>query len=432
MSGSHGRAAAELLKRLIACDTSNKPGRETQAAALVADYLGAAGVDAEVVTKEGEPERGSLVARLRGGDGPTLMFLTHLDVVPADQRGWSVAPFAGVERDGAIWGRGAVDMKCQVASVAVALAELARSGRRPPGDVLLVGAADEEVGDAEVGMPWLVEARPDLRPDFAIGEGAGERFDLPTGPTYLLDVGVKQGSKVMLRVTGRAGDASLPGLGRDALRPLVELLGRVPHFVGAPVVGPEAAAVLDAAAPGDGDLDERLRQARAADGYLGQLAEALMRTTVVPVQLSADGPFNVVSDTAEALLQCALPPETGRRELEAQLREAIGAGDYELEASEPLGGLRSPEASPLRDAIEAFLAEADPEARLVPTLGYGYSDCHVLRETWGTVTYGFIPFRHAPPAQNLETKHGPDERVLIADLDFQVRCALHVATTLGA
>ena len=425
----YGRHAAELLKRLIACDTSNPPGRETQAAALLADFLRSAGVDCELVARE--PERANLVARLRGGDGPSLMFLTHLDAVPAEQRGWSVAPFAGVEQDGAVWGRGAVDMKCQVASVAVALAELARSGRRPPGDVLLVGAADEEVGTAEVGTPWLVEERPEIGTDFAIGEGAGERFDLPGGPAYLLDVGVKQGSKVTLRVNGRAGDASLPGLGRDPVRPLAELVARVPSFVGAPVVGPEAEGILAVAAPGDGGLDERLARAREANGYLGQLVQALTQTTVVPVRLDANGPFNVVSDSAEALLQCALPPETGQRELEAQLRAVLGDGGYELEASEPLGGSRSPAESPLRDAIEGFLGEHDPEARLVPTLGYGYSDCHVLRETFGTVTYGFIPFRHASPEQNLETKHGPDERVLVDDLDFQVRCALHVATTLG-
>jgi acetylornithine deacetylase/succinyl-diaminopimelate desuccinylase-like protein len=245
-------------------------------------------------------------------------------------------------------------------------------------------------------------------------------------------VGVKQSSKVTLRVRGRAGDASLPGVGRDAVRPLAELVARIPHFVGEPVIGFEAESILAAAAPGNGSVGERLTRVREADGYLGQIVEALMRTTAVPVQLSANGPFNVVSDGAECLIQCSLPPETTQEQLVRQLRAAVGDGDYELDASEPLGGLRSPPDSPLRDAIEGFLGEHDPDARLVPTLGYGYSDCHVLRETFGTTTYGFIPFRHAPPAQNLETKHGPDERVLVDDLDFQVRCALHVATTLGA
>jgi acetylornithine deacetylase/succinyl-diaminopimelate desuccinylase-like protein len=420
---------ARLLGQLIACDTSNPPGRETRAAALLADYLGSAGVACELVARE--PERANLVARVTGGSGPTLMFLGHTDVVPADQHGWTVPPFGGIERDGAIWGRGAVDMKCQLASAAVALAELARGGRKPGGDVLLVAAADEEVGDAQVGMPWLVEQRPEIRPDFAVGEGAGERFDVPSGPVYLVDRGVKQGVQVTMRVRGRAGDASLPGSGQDAVSTLAGLLARLPAFVGEPRLGPEAEGIAAAVAPGSGKPDERLERVRAANGSLGRILEALMRTTVVPTQARAAGPFNVVADVAEATLQCGLLPEDDVKNLLDQIRRELGEERYELEPGEPNGGSRSPVESLLRDAIDGFVAEHDPAARTVATLGYGYSDCHVLREAFGTIAYGFIPFRHAPPEQNLQGKHGPDEHVLIDDLEFQVEGALHIARRLG-
>src|SRR3954452_18838342 len=166
----------DLLKRLIACDTSNPPGRETQAAAILEEYLLAAGLECERVAKN--PDRTNLLVTLRGdGTGPSLGFLGHLDVVVARREGGSVEPFAAVERDGAIWGRGTVDMKCQVAATAVALATLAREGFKPNGDLMLLLMSDEEVGEAEVGAPFFVEARPDLRPDFVVGEGAGERFD---------------------------------------------------------------------------------------------------------------------------------------------------------------------------------------------------------------------------------------------------------------
>src|SRR3954451_17543231 len=123
---------ASLLPRLVACDTSNPPGHEAQAAAVLEDYLERFGIICERIAKD--PERPNLVARLPGsGTGPTLAFLGHLDVVPARRQDWSVEPFAGVERDGAIWGRGTVDMKCQVAATAVALATLAREGFVPNG-----------------------------------------------------------------------------------------------------------------------------------------------------------------------------------------------------------------------------------------------------------------------------------------------------------
>ena len=107
------REAGGLLRRLIACDTLEPTGNETHALALLEDYLLEAGLECERVGKD--PDRANLVTTLRGtGRGPSLGFLGHLDVVPADRTRWSVDPFAGIERDGVIWGRGAVDMKCQV------------------------------------------------------------------------------------------------------------------------------------------------------------------------------------------------------------------------------------------------------------------------------------------------------------------------------
>ena len=118
---------SRLLAELIRIDTSNPPGNETAAAEHLAAYLAEAGVKSELVGRE--PHRASLIARLPGtGDGPSLMLLGHTDVVGADADEWSVPPFSGLERDGFVWGRGALDMKGQVAAEAVAVATLAREG----------------------------------------------------------------------------------------------------------------------------------------------------------------------------------------------------------------------------------------------------------------------------------------------------------------
>src|SRR4051812_45468067 len=102
--------AKTLLQGLIACDTSNPPGREAQAAAILEAYLEPSGIECERVAKD--PERPNLLARLPGrGNGPSLAFLGHLDVVQARRQDWTVQPFAAVERDGAVWGRGRVGMK---------------------------------------------------------------------------------------------------------------------------------------------------------------------------------------------------------------------------------------------------------------------------------------------------------------------------------
>src|SRR4051795_12319991 len=250
-----------LLQRLIACDTSNPPGREVQAAAVLEAYLTQAGVECERVAKD--PERPNLIARLPGrGEGPSLAFLGHLDVVPARRQDWSVEPFAAVERADAIWGRGTIDMKCQVAATAVALATLARERYVPNGDLMLILTADEEVGTAGVGASFLVEQRPHLRPDYVVGEGAGERFTTARGPLYLLDVGVKQTATSTLKVGGRPGDASLPDIGPSASIELARLLTRLEQHTPAPRIVPEVEPLIDFLAPGVRGDDERVAVAR--------------------------------------------------------------------------------------------------------------------------------------------------------------------------
>src|SRR3954468_9568346 len=279
----------DLLKRLIACDTSNPPGRETQAAAMLEDYLLAAGLECERVAKD--PDRTNLLVTLRGdGTGPSLGFLGHLDVVVARREEWTVEPFAAIERDGAIWGRGTVDMKCQVAATAVALATLAREGFRPNGDLMLLLMADEEVGDAGVGAPFFVDARPDLCPDFVIGEGAGERYDTTAGPLYLLDHGVKCSATATLTIHGHAGDASLADTGPNALFEAARLLGRLERYRSPVRIPPEVAPVVDALAPGAEPAEERLAAARAADPALSRVLGALAGTTIQPSILEAPTP----------------------------------------------------------------------------------------------------------------------------------------------
>jgi len=421
--------AVELLQRLIACDTSNPPGRETQAAAILEDFFAGTNIECTRVAKD--PARANLLCRLAGRDaGPSLAFLGHLDVVPAPREGWAVEPFAGVLRDRQVWGRGAVDMKSQVAAVAVALATLDREKFRPAGDLMLILMADEEVGDAEVGAPYFVEQMADLRIDYAIGEGAGERIPTAQGPLYLLDVGAKATASGTLKVRGRAGDASLPTIAPNALNEAARLLSRLAVYRPPLRLIPEIEPLLSFLAP-DGTPEERTEQARRAHPALAELVPALTRSVIHATLAESNGAANVIPPDASITLKCILVPGTTRADLEAELREALGDGDYDLDLDGPDGGSISSPDSPLRAAIEDFLAEHDPQARLVPALGYGFSDCHLVRTTFDATVYGFIPFRHVDPMVNLSTKHASDERVSVADVAFQLAAARHVARAIG-
>src|SRR3989440_10485723 len=244
----------ELLQELIRVDTTNPPGNETRAAELLRDYLRQHGVECELYARV--PERANLVARIPGrGDGPRVLFLSHTDVVLADPAEWQLDPFGGELRDGEVWGRGALDMKGQVAANAVAMASLAREGFQPSGDLIFAATADEEVG-VDFGLSWLCREHPDaVRCDYAINEGGGDRLELGSRIFYLCSTAEKISSEFVIRVHGRSGHASQPGIADNALVKAAPLVERLAAAQGEPRLGPEGAAVFGAVAqdgPGAG------------------------------------------------------------------------------------------------------------------------------------------------------------------------------------
>ncbi len=172
--GDPAAEAEELLARLIRFNTVNPPGNELPVQEYLADHLTRAGFECELLGAE--PERPNLVARLRGAGGAdggqTLCYLGHVDTVLADADDWTHDPWSGDIADGFLWGRGALDMKSQVAAEVAAAASLARSGWRPAsGELLLVAVVDEETGGA-LGAQWITETHPEkVRCDLLVNEG---------------------------------------------------------------------------------------------------------------------------------------------------------------------------------------------------------------------------------------------------------------------
>ncbi|HEX2505782.1 MAG TPA: M20/M25/M40 family metallo-hydrolase [Gaiellaceae bacterium] len=428
--------AAALLRDLIRVDTSNPPGRETAAAALLKEYLEASGVECELVAKD--PDRANLVARIAGsGGGPSLGLVGHTDVVPAEESDWRHPPFSGhVDQDGFLWGRGAVDMKNETATRAVTMAILAREGFRPRGDLLFFAEADEENGADEIGMVWLVQARPDLRVDYALNEGGGERLALADGRVVVpLEVGEKSTLPTLVTALGEAGHASTPTAGANAVPRLAVLIQRLAEHRTEQRVLPESRAMLEAlGGPLDGNLDGALERATALHPSFREWLPPLFQATIAPTRLVGSPARNVMPSRASVECDCRVVPGTTPGELEAEFRRALGDDlPYELEfLEEPGGGTVSPLGTPLEDACRRFLARRDPEAALLPTLATGFTDSHYLREAWGTVAYGFWPFRHTPNEVYGSGFHNRDERVHVDDLGYAVEFHLEACRAIGS
>lgn len=161
----------QILQELIRIDTTNPPGNEVKAAEWINNFLSTEGIEAEVI--ESAPGRGNIISRLNGtGAGPSLLLLSHIDVVPSqDIEKWEVPPFSGELKDGYIWGRGALDTKCATAAQLMTYIRLYREGFKPKGDIVFAATADEESG-GNFGVGWLIEHRFEtIKADDVITEG---------------------------------------------------------------------------------------------------------------------------------------------------------------------------------------------------------------------------------------------------------------------
>ena len=147
------QAVVSLTQDLIRYPTVNPPGEAyTPCAEFIARYLQALGFETRLIRGEGTPgdtdrfPRTNVVARREGrSPGPTVHFNSHIDVVE-EGHGWTVDPFAGLVKDGKVYGRGACDMKGGMAASIIAVDAFMAVYPDFPGAIEISGTVDEESG----------------------------------------------------------------------------------------------------------------------------------------------------------------------------------------------------------------------------------------------------------------------------------------------
>ena len=418
-----GQRTVELLQQLIRFNTVNPPGNERPAQEFLAKRLTAAGFECELLGPV--DERPNLIARLHGeGPGPTLCLLGHVDTVLAEPSEWSVDPWEGELRENMVWGRGALDMKGQVASEVAGVEELAGGGWRPPaGELMLVITADEEAG-AEIGARWLCEEVPEkVRCDMIVNEGAGEALDFDGRRFHTLCVGEKGVFRFNLITEGSAGHASMPAMGENALLKMVKVLsrldGRQPDFD----EYPEGRGTLEALLGGQvEDLRAGIERVRSVEPRLAAQVEPMLGVTFAPTMAEASRKINVVPSRCTVRVDCRVPPGLGEDHVRRRLAELLGPehdGDYRVEFRDDAIGNSSALEGPLAEAIAAFAEEWEPGTGLLPYVMPGFTDSHWFRKAFPEcVAYGFFPQRSMTMFETGPLIHAPDERIAVADLEL--------------
>jgi acetylornithine deacetylase/succinyl-diaminopimelate desuccinylase-like protein len=425
--------ATNVLSDLIRINTTNPPGNETEAAKYLADNLEKEGFKCELF--ESAHGRGDIVTRLKGGaEKPSLLLLSHLDVVAANKKEWSVDPFTGIVKDGFVWGRGALDMKSMTAMEVMVMKLLKRNDVKLKGDITLAATADEEKG-GEQGAGWLVRNHPEkVRADYVINEGGGLAIPIDGKNVYTIQAAEKGILWFKVTAKGRPGHGSVPGAADNAIlrmnrvveklgnyRSKISLVATVEQFLNEIAKENKTAQqalmlLLQNPATGDQILDMLAKKDKA----MTEEIRAMLRMTIAPTIIHGGVKENIIPSECEAVFDCRiLPGQTltdAMNEIKGLLKDELEKLEFEtIEANEPS---ESATTTPLYEQIVKVMKEFEPSCSLAPILLTGGTDSRFFRKI-GSVCYGFQPMRaDLPYGEILKMIHGIDERISIENLVF--------------
>lgn len=433
-----GRETVELLKQLLRIDTVNPPGDTNAVALQLKAIFDPLGIPNEIVIAP-NGKAAHFFARLRGdGSKRPVLLAAHTDVVPVERERWSVDPFGGEEKDGFIYGRGALDNKGAVAAFARAVIRLKQSGVPLARDVIFLAEADEEQGQFNTG--WLArEHWSKMDAEFVINEGGSTVWDdVYKVSAVTVSYADKLTVNLKLKASGASGHSSRPlPLDTTANGQLIAALGKLTAYETPIQLTDATRNYLQAlakqkkgafAAATDALLKERdpaLLKAKARklveldDTAWG--LEGLLRNTFVVTMLDAGVKPNVIPGTSEAVMNARLLPGNTVDDFIAELARVIANPRIKIDIvsgrSEPDVAAYYRKRSDLKPstldtdlfaAIKSAVSETWPGATVMPTLLVAATDATPWRER-NVPVYGIGPF--PVDTVSLRRVHGDDERV---------------------
>lgn len=418
---------AALLRDLIHFDTTNPPGNEKACVDHIDAILTGAGFSTRLVGKD--ENRPNLLTRLKGrGDSPPLMLYGHVDVVTTEGQKWTHPPFEGTIADGAVWGRGALDMKCAVVMMLCALLRSAAEGFTPAGDVVLAVLSDEEAG-GHYGARYLVEHHGEHFQNirYAIGEFGGASLYIGGRKLYPVQVSEKQSCHIRVTLHGPGGHGARPIRG-GAMAKAARLLDALDRHMLPVHVTPVTRSMIEtivSVLPFPKNLVlKQLLHPPMTNVILNLLGEKrqflcpLLRNTASAVMIRGGNKHNVIPSEVFIDLDCRLLPGFTPGDMLEEFRHIAGTDmNIEVVSFEP-----GPDTIDmgLFDTLGQILRDADPDGTPLPMLLPAVTDGRFFGSL-GIQTYGFTPMNLPPDFNFFEKIHAADERIPIDALEFGTR-----------
>ncbi len=418
--------ALALARETMAMRSVAGPGNRSGdvARAIKASLRASGWADSDVeITPHGDTAY--LIATWRGRDPALkpLVVSAHMDVVEAKPADWQRDPFTPVVENGFLFGRGATDMKFDIALAVASLSELRRTGFKPRRTIIIAFSGDEETSMAtsQVIADRLAASEMVINLDYDLNGQLDEVTGKPVSWTW--QGAEKSYADFELAVTNPGGHSSKPR-GDNAIYQLAAALTRIGAYRFSPEVNPLTKAHLEALA----GLEQDPRQAAAMRAFAANpanrdavtvlsadpLLAAKLGTTCVATTIAGGHAVNALPQRVSANINCRIFPGHSRAEIMAELARV--AADPAVVVKDVTDGAVESPASPLRPDFLAASTKAIrtvyPGVPIVPSMSLGASDCMWYRAK-------NVPCYIASPLFLKDSdyfSHGLNERVPLANL----------------
>lgn len=414
----------KLLQNLIRFNTTNPPGNEKDCIEYINKILIDAGFKTQILAKD--PNRPNLITHLTGQERTSpLLLYGHVDVVTTENQEWKYPPFEAKIAEGYLWGRGALDMKGEVAMMISALLRAKAENMTPPGDIVMAIVSDEEQG-GQYGTKYLVENHPDLFKGikYAIGEFGGFTFYVGKKKFYPVMVSEKTPCYIKVTAGGTSGHGSLPIHGGAAAK-TGDILNKLDKYI-MPVHITESVKLqlntLTSNLSFPSNLFMKLLKIPVFTnkilkllGSNGNVFDPLLHNTVNVVSVHGGEQIYGIPSKIEILLATTLLPGYNAENIIAELKKILGDEfEYETVYFEPVPYKLD---MGLFETLKDILRKTDPEGIILPTLMPGPTDGRFLSKL-GIQTYGFTPMKLSEEMNFSQLLHNADERIPVEAIEF--------------
>jgi acetylornithine deacetylase/succinyl-diaminopimelate desuccinylase-like protein len=431
--------ARELLEHAISVPTVAGRGKVPALAQSLADRYRAAGWaegDIHVLPYDATPadHTAALIVRWPAAGrakARPIMLMAHMDVVEAKPEDWSMDPFALIEKDGYLYGRGTSDIKQGIVAVTTALLQLKAQGFKPKRDIVVFFTGDEETR-GQGALLGATEWKNLLNVEYGLNADGGGGGFAPDGRPigFAFQTAEKTYADYAFTARNAGGHSSKPRPD-NAIYQLSDALARLGRYRFDPALNATTRAYFGERQKSEaGALGDAMRAwlANAADGAAADAIEAdlgevgLTRTRCVATMLTGGHAPNALPQLARATVNCRILPGVSPDAIRDELQKIAGDKVEVTRLDDAQASLDSPLRPDILRAYTDSVHAMFPNAPILPEMSTGASDARPFREH-GIPIYGVDGSWGVVPDDM--RAHGRDERLPVKalgdDVDHWVR-----------